>query len=204
MTAPQTKPGDAALSPIEGDGENPEAPERQAPSITEPIVPPIADGVAHPPDPRSVPMMRLIGWLVCASIGGPGLATVVVVSLIDGMPVWIALLVFGAWIAVTAFFSWAAHYLPVIEHRHSSYKVSGSGIEVRSGVIWRRVVNVPCSRVQHTDVSQGPIERMYGLATLLIHTAGTEHSQVSVHGLDHATALRIRDHLMPGSGDDAV
>jgi membrane protein YdbS with pleckstrin-like domain len=58
--------------------------------------------------------------------------------------------------------------------------------------------------VQHTDVSQGPLERTYGLGTLAIFTAGTDHAQVSLHGLDHGTALRIRDHLLPGESTDAV
>ena len=59
--------------------------------------------------------------------------------------------------------------------------------------IWRKVINVPRSRVQHTDVSQGPLERGHGLGTLVIYTAGTDHARVDLPGLDHATALRIRD-----------
>ena len=63
---------------------------------------------------------------------------------------------------------------------------------------------MPRSRVQHTDVSQGPLERGYGLGTLVIYTAGTDHAKVDLHGLDHATALAIRDHLLPREGGDAV
>jgi hypothetical protein len=70
--------------------------------------------------------------------------------------------------------------------------------------VWRSVVNVARSRIQHTDVSQGPLERRFGLAGLLIYTAGTDHAEVQLRGLDHATALRIRDHLLAGGGDDAV
>jgi membrane protein YdbS with pleckstrin-like domain len=58
--------------------------------------------------------------------------------------------------------------------------------------------------VQHTDVSQGPLERRYGLGTRVIFTAGTDHARVDLKGLDHATALAIRDHLLPRGGDDAV
>jgi membrane protein YdbS with pleckstrin-like domain len=71
-------------------------------------------------------------------------------------------------------------------------------------VVWRRVINVPRSRVQHTDVSQGPIERGSDLGTLVIFTAGTHYARVHLSGLTHATALRIRDHLLPGGSDDAV
>ena len=54
------------------------------------------------------------------------------------------------------------------------YRVDADEIEIWSGVLWRQAVVVPRSRVQHIDVSQGPIERSYGLATLSIHTAGTQ------------------------------
>ncbi len=63
---------------------------------------------------------------------------------------------------------------------------------------------MPKSRVQHTDVSRGPIERGLGLATLIIHTAGTEQAAVSLSGLPHADAYRIRDFLIEGGEDDAV
>jgi membrane protein YdbS with pleckstrin-like domain len=58
--------------------------------------------------------------------------------------------------------------------------------------------------VQHTDVSQGPLQRRYGLATLTVHTAGTENAQVQLPGLPHDVALSIRDHLLPGNTADAV
>jgi len=93
---------------------------------------------------------------------------------------------------------------PAIAYRHASYRVDDLGIEIRRGVYFREVTSVPRSRVQHTDVSQGPLERRFGLGTLVIHTAGTAHSEVTVAGLDHTVAGRIRDHLLPGTKGDAV
>jgi membrane protein YdbS with pleckstrin-like domain len=65
---------------------------------------------------------------------------------------------------------------PALEHRHTGYRVDQDGIEIRKGVFWRSVANVPRSRIQHTDVSQGPLERNFELSTLHVYTAGTEHS----------------------------
>ena len=64
---------------------------------------------------------------------------------------------------------------------------------------WQTITNVPRSRVQHTDVSQGPIERRYGLGTLIVYTAGTDHSRVTLSGLDFTLAQRLRTHLLPGT-----
>lgn len=108
------------------------------------------------------------------------------------------------WGAIALALAWRAQRWPEVHHRHASYKVDGLGIEIRRGVLWRSVINVPRSRVQHTDVSQGPLERKHGLGTLAIHTAGTQHARVSLAGLDHATALRIRNHLLPREGGDGV
>ncbi len=58
--------------------------------------------------------------------------------------------------------------------------------------------------MQHTDVSQGPIERLFELSTLIIYTAGTEHASISLGGLARETAFLIRDHLIEGGVDDAV
>lgn len=139
--------------------------------------------------------------------GGLALAQLIAVALVaifSPITIWVKAALLGlAWPAAAAGLGWLAHQWPVVVHRHASYRVDDEGIEIKHGVIWRSVVNVPRSRVQHTDVSQGPIERSFGLGTLVIFTAGTEHARVQLHGLDHGLALRIRDHLLTtGGGDD--
>lgn len=166
--------------------------------------PSIADGVERPLDPRSVRLERIVGWIVMASISLPLLLGVLLVLFLAPLPGWAKVLIALVWPAVTAFLGWIGHRWPVVEHHHASYKVDGHGIEIRKGVFWRRVINVPRSRVQHTDVSQGPLERSHGLGTLVIYTAGTEHARVELGGLDHGTALLIRDHLLPKEESDAV
>jgi uncharacterized protein len=54
---------------------------------------------------------------------------------------------------------------------------------------------VPLERVQHIDISQGPLERGFGVCRLLVHTAGTMHSRVVLPGLARATAERMRDEI---------
>jgi membrane protein YdbS with pleckstrin-like domain len=71
------------------------------------------------------------------------------------------------------------------------------GIEIRRGLLFRSIISVPKSRVQHTDVSQGPFERRYGLGTLQIYTAGVTYAQVPLSGLSHQRAIEIRDALLP-------
>ena len=165
--------------------------------------PSIADGVERSLDPRAIPLDQVVGWMTIGAISLGVLIALVIVFQAEP-PAWLRTLLALLWLGGTAVFGWLSHRWPVIEHRHASYKVDPQGIEIRKGVVWRKVINVPRSRVQHTDVSQGPLERRYGLGTLIIYTAGTEHARILLSGLDHATALLIRDHLLAGEGTDAV
>ena len=165
--------------------------------------PSIADGIDHPLDPRYVSLGRLNGAI--------GAAALSVASFIGMNVIWIAsgrlafgLLLVPAWLALAGLLFWHLQRWPAIAYRHASYRVDALGIEIRQGVFWRTITNVPRSRVQHTDVSQGPIERKFGLGTLVIHTAGTTHSRVTLEGLEHETARRIRAYLLPTGENDAV
>lgn len=162
---------------------------------------PIADGVERHLDPRVMMLDRIVGWIVTAAISLSQLIALAVIFFVADLPGWALALLGLFWIALTLALAWSSYRWPEIEHRHRSYKVDERGIEIRKGVLWRRAIQVPRSRVQHTDVSQGPIERGFGLGTLVIYTAGTEHARVDLPGLEHATALRIRDYLLPDEAE---
>lgn len=162
----------------------------------------VADGQSRPLDPRFVAAQRLTRWLFAGPVLLAALLAVLAGVLLGGPG---AVLVLPAvWVASAALLVWWAHFWPPLAYRYASYSVDEQGIEMRRGVVWRRVLTVPRSRVQHTDVSQGPLERSHELGTLVIYTAGTSHAQVHLPGLTHATALDIRDHLLPTTSADAV
>lgn len=77
------------------------------------------------------------------------------------------------------------------------------GLLIRRGVVFRSEVFVPRPRIQHTDVSEGPIARHYGIATLKVFTAGTQLGQLAVEGLPRADAVLLRDRLLGRVGRDA-
>jgi hypothetical protein len=84
---------------------------------------------------------------------------------------------------------------PPRRYRAWGYGVDSEELQVRRGV-WTRVHTVvPLDHVQHIDVSQGPLERAFGICSLVLHTAGTLHSQIVLPGLARATAEGIRDEI---------
>ena len=165
----------------------------------------VADGEDRVLDPRSIQVQRIAGWIFTAVIAVFSLVGMVIVVLaVDDMPAWLRRMLPLFWLVALVLLAWHAHRWPVLEYRYTSYRVDGQGIEIRRGVYWRVVINVPRSRVQHTDVSQGPLERRYGLGTLVIYTAGTDHAKIDLAGLEHGVALRLREHLLPSGDADAV
>lgn len=79
--------------------------------------------------------------------------------------------------------------------------LEADGLMVARGVWWHSEILIPRTRIQHTDVQQGPIARHYGMATLKIFTAGTHVSETEVEGLVHADALALRDQLLGRDAD---
>ena len=150
-------------------------------------------------DPRFVSLQRELGWYWTA---GVSVALLVASVAALGPRRWYGSLLI--WAVITPALAYYSYRWAEIEYRHIAYHVDDDGIEIRSGVFWRAVSNVPRSRVQHTDVAQGPLERKHGLGTLIIYTAGTQHSRVELPGLEHQTALAIRDHLLPRQAADVV
>ena len=173
--------------------------------MTDGNLPAIADGEDHALDPRSIVVQRIGGGISTALVAAGSLVGVGIFGLsADDVPGWLRAAPVFLWLALTAALAWHSYRWPAIDYRHASYRVDEQGIEIRKGVYWRVTINVPRSRVQHTDVAQGPLERKYGLGTLVIYTAGTEHSRVDLPGLEHGVALRIREHLLPSGAADAV
>lgn len=156
-------------------------------------------------DPRYVTVQRITGWVmfgIVMSIWAVMFAAFLLMRE-DGLrwAVW-ALGVFGALVAPPLL--WLATGWPPRSYERYSYRLDEAGIEIRSGVVFRRVTTVPRTRVQHTDVAQGPVERRFGLGTLVVYTAGTQFARVSLPGLEYGTAVAIRDMLLPRDGADAV
>lgn len=77
--------------------------------------------------------------------------------------------------------------------RRWGYAFTDRELHVAYGWFTRMYTVVPVSRVQHIDVSQGPIERSADVVTLSLHTAGTENSLVALSGISRQRAQEIRD-----------
>jgi membrane protein YdbS with pleckstrin-like domain len=203
MTEPSTLPGGATGRDADG------AAAAIAPSDAAPPMPaieaaPSAAGEERQLDPRVIAMQRVTGAIVSSVLAAATGVGAISAWVANGASLLGLLFIGTLWLLFNGASLWHFRRWPAIAYRHTWYRVDARGLEIRRGVIWRGVTNVPRSRVQHTDVAQGPLDRRYGLGTLVVHTAGTDHAKVMLEGLDHGVALAIREQLMPERGSDAV
>ena len=78
-------------------------------------------------------------------------------------------------------------------YRRLGYRVTDRLLQVVRGWLFHSDTIVPFVRVQHIDVTRGPVEKLFGIATLVVHTAGTHNSIVTVPGLSPERAAEVRD-----------
>jgi membrane protein YdbS with pleckstrin-like domain len=75
-----------------------------------------------------------------------------------------------------------------------AYAERDEDLIVSRGVMFRRLSVVPYGRMQFVDVTAGPVERAFRLATVKLHTASAA-SDARIPGLERDEAARLRDRL---------
>lgn len=74
------------------------------------------------------------------------------------------------------------------------YAERADDLLISRGVLWREETIVPYGRMQLVEVTSGPLERKFGLASLQLHTAAAA-TDATIPGLTPAEAERLRDRL---------
>ena len=79
-------------------------------------------------------------------------------------------------------------------YRSWGYAEREEDLLVRRGVMFARLSVVPYGRMQFIDVTAGPLERAFRLATVRLHTAAAA-TDARIPGLERDEAARLRDRL---------
>lgn len=130
------------------------------------------------------------------------IGTVVLFVSILTLPPWWLIVIEILLLAWLAYFMIAVY--PTKKYQRTKWRFDEQGLYIQQGIWWRKQYAVPRSRVQHIDVTQGPLQRNYNIAQLILHTAGTMNASVSLTGLSHEQAVEIRDELLIQEKYDAV
>lgn len=119
----------------------------------------------------------LLAWVVLAGwLFGLGSALVAA-----GAALLLLLLAWGWWLVGRQVRAWA-------------YAERDDDLYVRHGALFRELVAVPYGRMQFVDITAGPLEQLYGIASVHLHTA-SPRTNAKIPGLPADEAARLRDRL---------
>lgn len=135
------------------------------------------------------PKLRLLRRLEVAIVFVPLILAVAVPAAASGSPV-------GAAVGAVVLIAVGAVMDRMLGRRVRAwgYAERADDLIVRRGVMFKRMSVVPYGRMQFVDVTAGPLERIFGLATVRLHTAAAA-SDARIPGLDSEEAARLRDQL---------
>lgn len=138
-----------------------------------------------------VPVSRKLAFV---HLLGLALVMVPVLVVLLVLAIWLAWLILWiglpVWLVITA---WSA-FVIVRQVARLGYAERQDDLLIRRGIMFRSTTVVPFGRMQFVDVRSGPIERLFGLATVELHTAAASSDAV-IPGLPAGEADRLRDVL---------
>ncbi len=82
------------------------------------------------------------------------------------------------------------------------YQLRERDIIFRNGLWWQEETVVPFVRVQHSEVTQGPLGRIFGYSKLKLYTAGGSKSDLSIPALRTETAQKLEHFVSQKAGTD--
>lgn len=139
------------------------------------------------------PRVRLL-WAAGAAVSAAVLAAVA------GAFTWVDPLSFGlppvlvGGVVFVAALALGVGYASV-RYRAWRFEVREDTLYLERGVFTRVRTVVPYVRVQHVDSQRGPLERVLGLSTVVVYTAGSRGADVAIPGLAAARASDLQERL---------
>ncbi|QIJ63974.1 PH domain-containing protein [Streptomyces sp. JB150] len=132
-------------------------------------------------------LLRLRRLLLVVWLGALAVAAGLLLGLLVG-PAWAAFALLP--LALMAW-GWG-----MVERNWRSWRYAerADDLLISRGVLWHEETVVPYGRMQLVEVTSGPLERHFGLASVQLHTAAAA-TDATIPGLDPAEAERLRDRL---------
>jgi len=96
----------------------------------------------------------------------------------------------------------------ILRYRSWQYIVGDDALYLERGVLTQVRTEVPLVRIQHVDSRRSAFERLVGLASTVVYTAGSRGADVTIPGLTPDDASDLRQQLkglaIEADGEDAV
>jgi uncharacterized protein len=119
------------------------------------------------------------------------LVTLIVVAMAGFFSETLRPYVLYAYLVVILFFAFLM-YAEYRSFRNSGYALREEDLFYKSGWIWTSMIAIPYKRIQHMEVNQGPVSRLFDLANVSVYTAGGSSSDMEIEGIMQEQAESIK------------
>lgn len=75
------------------------------------------------------------------------------------------------------------------------YALRQKDISYKSGLFFRKLTTVPFSRIQHVELDEGPISRLFNLSSISVYTAGDSSDDLEIKGISKDIALQLKEFI---------
>lgn len=150
---------------------------------------PAVDGAPFEPlEPAYLRQQRVIWAMVIGVLVAAG----IVILVLSSAATWVWPIVIVPLVVILA----SAWVLEGMAFRHRGVQLRERDVSTRRGLIGRKTISVPFTRVQHVTVERGLLDRIFGLSTVVIFTAGAIAADARVSGLEPERADRLREGII--------
>ena len=87
---------------------------------------------------------------------------------------------------------------PGLRWRRWRYEIRPDEVDLQRGILWIGRTLVPLARIQHVDTRQGPLQRRFGLSTVVFYTAAGPNQ---IPELSTPVAAEVRDRIAALTGE---
>jgi membrane protein YdbS with pleckstrin-like domain len=152
---------------------------------------------APPPPPATFERQMLsstVRWVWFAGYLIPSLVITLVALQLDifVLPVRTGLVTAAVLVAALGLSTWRT----TSRYRNWSWELDETELIIDRGVVFKLTRIVPRVRVQHVDLTSGPVDRFFNLRQVSIYTAGTREADASIPGLTSERAEALRQALI--------
>jgi uncharacterized protein len=166
------------------------------PPVSVEALPKVEEVPLIPAEHRYLKVLRL-QWLIIFLVLLIAISALVVFVEKLRAPVFMTVVGVG-WVVLAA----ASFWLQEKSFRVKAYAIRERDVIYQTGLIFRNTYTCPFNRIQNTTVAVGPLERKFGLATLILYTAGTNAADVHIPGLKEETARSLKEWITKKIADE--
>jgi len=93
-------------------------------------------------------------------------------------------------------FAWSYGFLSARRYQRTRYALREWDINLQQGYLFWNQQSMSFNRIQHLVVNQGPLQRLFGLTSLSIYSAGTSGSDIRIPGLRSQDAQMLKETIL--------